>query len=216
MPVPTLFLPSKRKSSLLTLSFTSVPSSLTSTLDHSPSTLIQRLSSNSTLLPPLLGTLPTLPPISGPFCLFSGLPLRSSVGVSNLRARVSSKRLRIRASTALSCPILRVMKSSTSGCGLELASGSRTLVRNPPPALGTISYLFETDIILTETGTSSFGLTNVVLPSNSTYIAQILWGAIGWSVGACLGAAMAAKENGNNRRVVLFVGDGSLQLVSPL
>ena len=70
------------------------------------------------------------------------------------------------------------------------------------------------DIILTETGTSSFGLTNVPLPSHSTYVAQILWGAIGWSVGACLGAALAAKETGEERRTVLFVGDGSLQLVS--
>ena len=43
-------------------------------------------------------------------------------------------------------------------------------------------------------------------------MAQILWGAIGWSVGACLGAALAAKETGEERRTVLFVGDGSLQL----
>ncbi|WVF69780.1 hypothetical protein IAT40_004559 [Kwoniella sp. CBS 6097] len=73
-------------------------------------------------------------------------------------------------------------------------------------------WFADSDIILTETGTSSFGLTNVLLPSHSTYIAQILWGAIGWSVGAALGAAMAAKEDGKNRRTVLFVGDGSLQL----
>ncbi|WWD21511.1 hypothetical protein CI109_105997 [Kwoniella shandongensis] len=73
-------------------------------------------------------------------------------------------------------------------------------------------WFADTDIIITETGTSSFGLTNVLLPSHSTYIAQILWGAIGWSVGACLGAAMAAVEDGQDRRTVLFVGDGSLQL----
>ncbi|WWC67969.1 uncharacterized protein I206_101888 [Kwoniella pini CBS 10737] len=73
-------------------------------------------------------------------------------------------------------------------------------------------WFADTDIIITETGTSSFGLTNVLLPSHSTYIAQILWGAIGWSVGACLGAAMAAQEDDRNRRTVLFVGDGSLQL----
>ena len=70
-----------------------------------------------------------------------------------------------------------------------------------------------TDIILTETGTSSFGLTNVPLPPRATYIAQILWGSIGWSVGATLGAALAAKEAKEERRTVLFVGDGSLQLV---
>ncbi|WWD00611.1 hypothetical protein V866_007546 [Kwoniella sp. B9012] len=73
-------------------------------------------------------------------------------------------------------------------------------------------WFADDDIIITETGTSSFGLTNVLLPSHSTYIAQILWGAIGWSVGACLGAAMAAQEDDRNRRTVLFVGDGSLQL----
>ena len=72
----------------------------------------------------------------------------------------------------------------------------------------------DTDIILTETGTSSFGLTNVPLPPKATYIAQILWGSIGWSVGATLGAALAAKEAKEERRTVLFVGDGSLQLVS--
>ncbi len=65
---------------------------------------------------------------------------------------------------------------------------------------------------MTETGTSSFGLTNVPLPSHSTYVAQILWGAIGWSVGAALGCALAATEDSEHRRTVLFVGDGSLQL----
>jgi pyruvate decarboxylase len=69
------------------------------------------------------------------------------------------------------------------------------------------------DIIITETGTSSFGLVNIPLPSHSTYVAQILWGAIGWSVGAALGCALAAKEEGKGRRTVLFVGDGSVQLV---
>jgi len=75
--------------------------------------------------------------------------------------------------------------------------------------------LMDADILITETGTSSFGLTNVALPSHSTYVAQVLWGAIGWSVGACLGAALAATE-GPKRRTVLFVGDGSLQVVSTM
>jgi pyruvate decarboxylase len=40
---------------------------------------------------------------------------------------------------------------------------------------------------------------------------SVLWGSIGYSVGAALGCALAAKEQ-NDRRVILFVGDGSLQL----
>ena len=74
------------------------------------------------------------------------------------------------------------------------------------------AWFKEGDIVVTETGTSSFGLLNVALPSNTSYHSQVLWGAIGWSVGACLGVSLAAKEAGANRRVSLFVGDGSLQL----
>lgn len=45
-----------------------------------------------------------------------------------------------------------------------------------------------------------------------TAISQVLWGSIGYSVGALQGAALAVKEQGLDRRVILFVGDGSLQL----
>lgn len=43
---------------------------------------------------------------------------------------------------------------------------------------------------------------------------RTLWGSIGWSVGACQGAALAAKDAGGDRRTVLFVGDGSYQLTA--
>lgn len=43
---------------------------------------------------------------------------------------------------------------------------------------------------------------------------RTLWGSIGWSVGACQGAALAAKDAGVDRRTVLFVGDGSYQLTA--
>lgn len=52
------------------------------------------------------------------------------------------------------------------------------------------------------------------MPSHVDYVSQILWGAIGWSVGATLGCALAAEEADEKRRTILFVGDGSLQLVS--
>ena len=43
------------------------------------------------------------------------------------------------------------------------------------------------------------------------YVAQILWGSIGWSVGATLGAALAAEDLGLPR-TILFVGDGSMSV----
>lgn len=45
-----------------------------------------------------------------------------------------------------------------------------------------------------------------------TAISQVLWGSIGYSVGALQGAALAIKEQGSERRAILFVGDGSIQL----
>ncbi|PLB52924.1 pyruvate decarboxylase [Aspergillus steynii IBT 23096] len=71
-------------------------------------------------------------------------------------------------------------------------------------------WLKEKDIVITETGTANFGIWDTRFPADVTAISQVLWGSIGYSVGACQGAALAAKEQ--NRRTVLFVGDGSLQL----
>lgn len=45
-----------------------------------------------------------------------------------------------------------------------------------------------------------------------TAISQVLWGSIGYAVGALQGAALACNESFPHRRVILFVGDGSLQL----
>lgn len=73
-------------------------------------------------------------------------------------------------------------------------------------------WLKEDDIVITETGTSAFGIVQTRFPSNTLGILQVLWGSIGFTVGATLGAVMAAEELDPKRRVILFVGDGSLQL----
>ncbi|KAF7796304.1 hypothetical protein EIP86_007481 [Pleurotus ostreatoroseus] len=67
------------------------------------------------------------------------------------------------------------------------------------------------DVIVAETGTSSFGVLDVPFPEGSVFVSQILWGSIGWTVGSTLGAALAAQDIGMSR-TILFVGDGSLQL----
>lgn len=74
------------------------------------------------------------------------------------------------------------------------------------------SWFREGDIIITETGTSAFGIIQSEFPDNCVGISQILWGSIGYTVGATLGAVMAAQEIDPKKRVILFIGDGSLQL----
>ena len=73
-------------------------------------------------------------------------------------------------------------------------------------------FLQEGDIVLTETGTSAFGINQTRFPNNTYGISQVLWGSIGFTGGATLGAAFAAHELDPKRRVILFIGDGSLQL----
>ncbi|GAA6000098.1 alpha-keto acid decarboxylase family protein [Rhodotorula paludigena] len=78
------------------------------------------------------------------------------------------------------------------------------------PMIG--EFLQEGDVVLAETGTSSFGILATPLPKGSTLISQVLWGSIGFVTPATLGALLAAKEAPRPRRVVLFTGDGSIQL----
>jgi pyruvate decarboxylase len=67
-------------------------------------------------------------------------------------------------------------------------------------------------VVITETGTANFGIWETHFPKGVTAISQVLWGSIGYSVGACQGACLAARDAGEDRRTILFVGDGSFQL----
>jgi pyruvate decarboxylase len=75
-------------------------------------------------------------------------------------------------------------------------------------------FLKEDDIVVTETGTANFGIWDTKFPKGVTGLNQTLWGSIGWAVGACQGAALGAKDTQQNRRTVLFEGDGSFQLTA--
>ncbi|AQZ15833.1 hypothetical protein BZL39_I05820 [Zygosaccharomyces parabailii] len=73
-------------------------------------------------------------------------------------------------------------------------------------------FLQEGDIVITETGTSAFGINQAHFPDRTYGISQVLWGSIGYTTGSTLGAAFAAEELDPKKRVILFIGDGSLQL----
>ena len=91
---------------------------------------------------------------------------------------------------------------------------------------GEFSHWFKQgDIIITEVGTSAFGIIQTKFPKNTWGISQALWGSSGYSLGACLGASFAAQEleqgallRGTindahfSHRVILFVGDGAFQI----
>lgn len=79
------------------------------------------------------------------------------------------------------------------------------------PRLG--QFLQPADVVITETGTSNFGIWETRFPSGVNAISQVLWGSIGYATGACQGAALAAREAGI-KRTMLFTGDGSLQLTA--
>ncbi|WEW55199.1 pyruvate decarboxylase [Emydomyces testavorans] len=72
-------------------------------------------------------------------------------------------------------------------------------------------WLQENDIVITETGTANFGIWETRFPKGVTAISQVLWGSIGYALGACQGAALATQEK-TKRRTILFTGDGSFQL----
>jgi pyruvate decarboxylase len=79
------------------------------------------------------------------------------------------------------------------------------------PRLG--QWLQANDVLITETGTSNFGVWETRFPSGVNAISQVLWGSIGYATGACQGAALAAQEKGL-KRTILFTGDGSFQLTA--
>jgi indolepyruvate decarboxylase len=68
--------------------------------------------------------------------------------------------------------------------------------------------LKDKDILVVETGTSAYGMSQVRLPAEADYICQQGWQSIGYATPAAFGACIAAAD----RRVLLFTGDGSLQL----
>jgi indolepyruvate decarboxylase len=70
-------------------------------------------------------------------------------------------------------------------------------------------YIRSGDVLVAEDGTS-YASAGLQLPPNCTFVSQVIWGSIGYSVGSLLGTLTAAPD----RRHLLFVGDGSFQLTA--
>jgi alpha-keto-acid decarboxylase len=64
------------------------------------------------------------------------------------------------------------------------------------------------NVVLADQGTSFYGMAGHRLPRGVTFIGQPLWGSIGYTLPAALGAALAHRD----RRTVLLIGDGAAQL----
>ncbi len=69
------------------------------------------------------------------------------------------------------------------------------------------NMLKQDDILVVDTGTLSYGMSQVKLPENAMFLSHGAWQSIGYGTPAALGAAAAAPE----RRVLLFVGEGAFQ-----
>jgi indolepyruvate decarboxylase len=70
-------------------------------------------------------------------------------------------------------------------------------------------YIRAGDVLVADGGTS-YASAGLRLPPNCTFVSQVIWGSIGYSVGSLLGTLAAAPD----RRHLLFVGDGSFQLTA--
>jgi TPP-dependent 2-oxoacid decarboxylase len=66
------------------------------------------------------------------------------------------------------------------------------------------------NVVLADQGTSFYGMAGHRLASGVTFIGQPLWGSIGYTLPAALGAALAERD----RRIVLLIGDGAAQLTA--
>ena len=69
-------------------------------------------------------------------------------------------------------------------------------------------FIKDNSIVIAETGVSLFSAAEMLMPEGAIFIGQTFYGSIGYTVGATLGAGMAAQD----RHTVLFVGDGSFQV----
>jgi alpha-keto-acid decarboxylase len=95
----------------------------------------------------------------------------------------------------------------------EPDAGAQALARDQPLTQQMVwdrlcRALTPGNVVLADQGTSFYGMADHRLPTGVTFIGQPLWGSIGYTLPAALGAAVAHPD----RRTVLLIGDGAAQL----
>ncbi|UKZ69667.1 uncharacterized protein TrAtP1_010670 [Trichoderma atroviride] len=76
------------------------------------------------------------------------------------------------------------------------------------------SFVKPGDMVIAETGTSQVGAVATQIPKGAYYWTQAVWGSIGYAIGGAIGAAVAGKELGRYKRMIVLTGEGSLQLTA--
>lgn len=129
---------------------------------------------------------------------------------------------------AYMCLVLQRILAQMKGCKLPTVAHP-VLPEQPVPSNTASKHIVQSwiwkrlgdftrpgDVLIAESGTAQFGFPDATFPTGVKYVTQVYYGSIGYSVGACLGVALAQKELGEELapqgRTILVVGDGSLQL----
>jgi len=69
-------------------------------------------------------------------------------------------------------------------------------------------FVGDNSTVIAETGDAIIATIDLLIHADTRFIGQAFYMSIGYSLPACLGAALARRQN----RVILFIGDGSFQM----
>jgi pyruvate decarboxylase/indolepyruvate decarboxylase len=119
-----------------------------------------------------------------------------------------SKQLKHR--DAISLDIKPAKENLNAGFTTSFQPNSSAAIKQERFWLILAHFLKEDDIVVAEIGVAFFGALLVPFPKGTTFVGQLLWAAIGYSLGAVLGCAIASPE----RRSILLIGDGSFQMTA--
>lgn len=110
---------------------------------------------------------------------------------------------------------LRSNDAADAATGPEAATGTSPAASDPAAALdqaalwdAVAAQLRAGDVVLADQGTAFYGMGTHRIPAGVTFIGQPLWAAIGYTLPALLGAALADRS----RRPIVLIGDGAAQL----